>query len=49
MKKIDKFEKDSMQAYLVVVGQCTNDMLYELECDTEYELAKKLYNVVKLV
>ena len=48
-KKLDKFEKDVMQAYLMVVGQCADDMLYELECDTEYEVAKKGYNVVKLV
>ena len=49
MKKLDKFEKDSMQAYLILVGQCADDMLYELECDAEYELAKKGYNVVKLL
>ena len=48
-KKLDKFEKDVMQAYLMVVGQCADDMLYELECDTEYDLAKNRYNVVKLV
>ena len=40
-KKLDKSEKDGMQAYLMVVGQCDNYMLYELDCDTEYELAKK--------
>ena len=49
VKKLDKFEKDGMQAYLMVVGQCADDMLYELECDTEYDLAKNRYNVVKLV
>ena len=48
-KKIDKSEKDGIQTYLMVVGQCANDMLYELEFDTEYELAKKGYNLVKLV
>ena len=33
----------------MVIKQCADDMLYELECDTEYELAKKGYKVVKLV
>ena len=49
VKKLDKFEKDGMQVYLMVVVQCADDMLYELDCDTEYELAKKGYNAVKLV
>ena len=49
VKKLDKFEKDGMQEYLMVVGQFSDDMLYELECDTEYELVKKGYNLVKLV
>ena len=48
-KKLDKSKKDGMQAYLLVVGQCAYDIPYELEYDTEYELAKKGYNVVKLV
>ena len=33
-KKLDNFEKGGMQSYLMVVGQCFDDMLYELECDT---------------
>ena len=33
--KFDNFEKDGMQAYLMVVGQCADEMLYELECDTD--------------
>ena len=48
-KKLDKFEKDGIQAYLMVVGKCAYDMFYELECDTEYKLAKKGYNIVRLV
>ena len=40
-KKLDKSKKDGMQAYLLVVGQCAYDIPYELEYDTEYELAKK--------
>ena len=48
-EKLEKFEKDSMMEYLIVICQCTEDMIYELECNTSYEGIKNKYSVVKLL
>ena len=39
-KKVNKFEKDGMQAYLMVIGQCIDNMIYKLECNDDYTLLK---------
>ena len=48
-RKLDKLEKDGMQAYLMVVGQCTDEMLCEIVWDKDYAALKTEYNVVKLL
>ena len=38
-----------MMAYLMVIVQCTDEMIYELECDVLYKAVQQKYSVVKLL
>lgn len=40
-KKLDKFEKGGMMAYMMVIRQYPDGMLHELECNFLYKLVKE--------
>ena len=48
-KREDKFEVDMQLCYTVVKGQCTDDMLHELKCQSAYEKIKNSFDPIGLL
>jgi hypothetical protein len=48
-KREDKFEVDMQLCYTVKHGQCTEDLLHELKCQTTYELIKNSFDPIGLL
>jgi hypothetical protein len=48
-KREDKFEVDMQLCYTVIHGQCTEDMLHELKCQTTYETIKNSFDPIGLL
>ena len=48
-KREDKFEVDMQLCYTVVKGQCTDDMLHELKCQSAYEKINNSFDPIGIL